>query len=268
MAQKALFFFRGELNDFLPPRWKFSRFAYEFRGKPSLKDAVEAIGSPHVEVDVIMRNGAPASFGDHLEDGDTVDVFPGGGEEFIPGAVHLIPSPASEPRFILDVHLGKLAVYLRLLGFDTFHRNHLDDPEIAAIAQKEERIVLTRDIALLKNGAIARGRWIRSQKPRLQLGETIRYFGLSPYIKPFTRCTVCNGMVEEAPKETLQDRLEQRTLMYYTEFFRCSSCGRIYWKGSHYPRLLELIHWAEQSAGEKEEAFSRSGTPAPGNLGI
>ncbi|MHB9029267.1 MAG: Mut7-C RNAse domain-containing protein [Candidatus Latescibacterota bacterium] len=252
MAKNATFSFRGELNDFLPPGRKFSRFEYEFTGKPSLKDAVEAIGAPHVEVDVILRNAVSASFRERLGDGDAVEVFPSAEAKCIPHAVHLIPAPLPNPRFILDVHLGKLAVYLRLLGFDTFHRNHLDDPEIAAIAQREDRIALTRDIALLKNGAITRGRWIRSQKPRLQLGEAVRYFELSPYIKPFTRCTVCNGIVEEAPPESVRDRLEPRTSLYYNEFYRCSSCGRIYWKGSHYPRLLELIHLAEQMAVENQ----------------
>jgi uncharacterized protein with PIN domain len=245
MAKKATFSFRGELNDFLPPGRKLTRFPYVFTGKPSLKDAIEALGAPHVEVDVILRNGESAVFESHLGDGDTVEVFPRAEGTCIPDAIHLMPAPLSEPRFILDVHLGKLAVYLRLLGFDTYHRNHLDDPEIVAIARREERIVLTRDIALLKNGAIARGRWIRSQIPRTQLGETIRFFNLSPCVKPFSRCTVCNGLVEEVSAETVRDRLEPGTLAYYSEFFRCASCGRIYWKGSHYPRLLELIREAE-----------------------
>jgi len=253
MAKRATFSFRGELNDFLPPARRHFSFTYKFQGKPSLKDAIEAIGAPHGEIDVIIRNGVSASFGEHLADMDAVVVLPRAEGECITGGIHLIPQTNSVPRFVLDVHLGKLAVYLRLLGFDTLHNNHLDDPAIAAYAKNENRIVLTRDVALLKNGAISRCRWIRSLMPREQLAETIRYFELRPFLRPFTRCTVCNGAVTEVSKEIVRDLLKPETSRYYHDFYRCSSCGKVYWKGSHYPRLMELIEQAEHISPEPPE---------------
>lgn len=245
--KRAVFHIHGELNDFLPFARREREFPYEFEGKPSVKDAVEAIGIPHGEVDVITVNGISVLFTAHLYDFDRVEFFPPDGRDKISDAMHLWPEPPSDPRFILDVHLGKLAKYLRLLGFDVRHDNHLDDPEIVAISSEEGRIALTRDVALLKNGAIVRGYWIRSQNPREQLREVASRYRLAAKARPFTRCTVCNGIVEEVAKESVRDRLEPKTAEYYDRFSRCVSCGRIYWEGSHYFRMRKL---AEEVMGE------------------
>ncbi len=241
---RAIFHVHGELNDFLPPGRKDAEFSYEFEGKPSVKDAVEALGIPHVEVDVITVNGCSVPFTAHLRDGDRVEAYPPGVDSEIEGAVHLWPEPLDEPRFILDVHLGKLARYLRLLGFDARYDPRFDDPDIAAIASEQDRIALTRDLALLKNGAIVRGYWIRSQNPREQLREVLCRYRLAAKVRPFARCTVCNGIIREAPKDLVRDRLEPKTAMYYDRFFQCTSCGRIYWEGSHYLRMREMVEEA------------------------
>lgn len=252
----AVFHFHGALNDFLPSGRRDRDFPYEFDGKPSVKDAVEAVGVPHVEVDVIVLNGRSVPFTAHLRDGDRLEAFSPDGDAGIPDAVHLWPEPPCEPRFVLDVHLGKLARYLRLLGFDARHDPRFDDPDIAAIALEQDRIALTRDIMLLKIGAIRRGYWIRSQNPREQLREIVRRYRLAPKTRPFTRCTVCNGLIREVPVESVRDRLQPKTLLYYHRFFRCTSCGRIYWEGSHYPRMRELVE--EVEGGSKDQL-----TPGP-----
>jgi len=146
-----------------------------------------------------------------------------------------------EPKFILDVHLGKLARYLRMLGFDTLYENDYTDPEIVNIAKAEKRAVLTRDAELLKTKAIEEGYLINSKNYLEQLAEVIFRYDLSSKLKPFSRCMVCNGIIEKAAKEAVIDKLLPKTRQYYEEFYQCKSCERIYWKGSHYIKMQRFM---------------------------
>jgi len=241
MSKKAHFRFYEELNDFLCPEKKKVVFPYDFVGTPSVKDAIEAIGVPHTEVDLILVNGASVPFTYHIGDNDTISVYPVFESLDISGVTHLREKPLREPKFILDVHLGKCAKYLRLLGFDSLYENTYDDPEIAAIAQAQKRAVLTRDVALLKRSAVARGYWIRSRIPSEQVTEVIHRFDLHSNIRPFSRCMACNGTVNAVTKDAVRDVLEPKTIQYYDEFYRCSSCGKVYWKGSHYLKMKKFV---------------------------
>ncbi|MFP4564369.1 MAG: Mut7-C RNAse domain-containing protein [Spirochaetia bacterium] len=238
---KAVFRFYEELNDFLPPDRRKTDFTYEFNGSPGIKDAVEALGVPHTEADLILVNGDPVDFSYRLEEGDRVSVYPVFESFDISGTSLNRPRPLREPRFILDVHLGTLARKLRLLGFDTLYRTDYDDEEIADAASREGRIVLTRDTGLLKRKAVSRGYWLRNTDPDLQIEEIVRRFQLENLIRPFERCPTCNGSIREVPKEEIAHLLEPKTRKYYTRFFRCTECGQIYWRGSHYSRILEQI---------------------------
>lgn len=238
---QAWFRFYEELNDFLPPDRRKTTFPYHFTGTPSVKDAIEAIGIPHAEIDLILVNGASVTFGHHLADGNRVAVYPVFELLDIASVTRLRPEPLREPKFILDVHLGKLARYLRLLGFNTDFRNDADDPEIIARATDEHRIILTRDVGILKHAAVTHGYWVRTTDPRAQIGEVIRRFNLQGQIRPFTRCMVCNGQVAPVPKTAVVDRLPEKTRRYYDAFTQCNTCGRIYWKGSHYERMKHLV---------------------------
>ena len=248
MPHTACFRFYEELNDFLPLDRRKIRFLYRFDGFPSIKDAVEAIGVPHTEIDLILVNGESVDFAYHLLDGDDVVVYPVF-ESLDIGTVTLLrPEPLREPRFILDVHLGKLARYLRMLGFDTLYDNGWDDHEIVRIALEQHRIILTCDVGLLKHGDVTHGYWVRSRNSREQLREVIARFDLVKGIHPFRRCLVCNGEVWPVSQEEVAGELSPRTLKYYSEFHRCTSCGRIYWKGSHWESMRKLIaEIAEQS---------------------
>ena len=146
-----------------------------------------------------------------------------------------------EPKFILDVHLGKLARYLRMLGFDTLYENDYTDPEIVNIAKIEKRAVLTRDTELLKIKAIEKGYLIKSKNHLEQLAEVILRFDLASKIRPFSRCMVCNGVVVKVEKEAVIGKLLPKTRQYYEEFFQCNSCERVYWKGSHYIKMNRFI---------------------------
>ena len=241
MLKRAQFRFYEELNDFLPPDRKKVPFSYEFEGKPSVKDAIEAIGVPHTEVDLILVNGKSVTFSCHIKENDNISVYPVFESLDISGVTHLREKPLREPKFILDVHLGKLAKYLRLLGFDTLYENSYNDSEIAVIAQAQNRTVLTRDVSLLKMNAVTHGYWIRSRNPVEQVEEVIRRFDLQSTIKPFCRCMICNGMVKKVSKDAVMDSLEPKTKRYYDEFYQCTSCGKVYWRGSHYNKMKLFI---------------------------
>jgi uncharacterized protein len=155
----------------------------------------------------------------------------------------MIEEQLTEIRFILDVHLGKLAKSLRLLGFDAFMDFNFDDGEIVRFSKCDKRIILTRDKALLIRKDVTDGYRILSQEPEEQLKEVLRRFDLKDHIKPFTRCTECNGLLKEVQKEEIMHRLFPRTIEYYSYFIKCSVCDRIYWEGSHYERMRKFIDY-------------------------
>ncbi|AKJ64980.1 Mut7-C RNAse domain-containing protein [Kiritimatiella glycovorans] len=238
---EAVFRFYEELNDFLPPESRKRDIRYAFGGRPGIKDPLEALGVPHTEVDLILVNGISRGFDYRLCDGDRVSVYPVFESLDLAPLIRLRPGPLRRTRFVLDVHLGKLARYLRLLGFDTLYRNDYGDPELVRISVEEGRILLTRDRRLLFHRAVTRGYWVRSTRPERQVREVVRRFDLAARIKPFHRCAVCNGIIEPVAKGEIAHRLQPLTRKYHRDFSRCRSCGKIYWKGSHYERLLERL---------------------------
>ncbi|MBE9492092.1 MAG: Mut7-C RNAse domain-containing protein, partial [Bacteroidetes bacterium] len=119
--------------------------------------------------------------------------------------------------------------------------NELDDHQIIVIAEKEKRIVLSRDIGLLKNGNLSRGYWLRSQDPREQIIEVIQRLDLREQILPFHRCMECNGEIDRVKKESVIDLLEPMTREHFDDFYQCRGCKKIYWQGSHYEKMLEMI---------------------------
>jgi len=144
-------------------------------------------------------------------------------------------------NFVLDVHLGKLARILRMLGFDALYRNDYDDHDIVRIAENEKRIVLTRDTKLLRFKVIEHGYWLRSTDPDLQILEVASRYNLFLKFDPFHRCLECNGIIEKVNKESISEKLEPKTVIYFDEFFKCTDCNRVYWKGSHYEYMNSYI---------------------------
>jgi len=237
----ATFRFYEELNDFLPHAKKKRSFDYVLKFHQTVKDAIEALGVPHAEVDLILVNSLSVGFNYQLQDGDMVSVYPVFESFDVSPLTKLRPKPLREPRFVLDVHLGKLCKYLRMLGFDTLYNNHFADDEIIAISVSQLRIILTRDIGILKNGQVTHGYWIRSQNSKEQLYEVIRRFDLKKEIRPFYRCTVCNGLVEKVDKEAVLQLLEPGTRNFYDDFYRCGACKKIYWEGSHFENMRVFV---------------------------
>jgi uncharacterized protein len=237
----ATFRFYEELNDFLPAEQRKRDVAYTFHVAPSVKDAIESFGVPHPEVDLIIVDGESVDFSYRLVDGVRVAVYPVFESLDISAATRLRPRPLRRPGFVVDVNLGRLARLLRLFGFDALYRNDYGDSELVQISTREERAILTRDIGVLKRGAVGRGYYVRSQRPMEQLREVIRRFDLADQIEPFGRCTLCNAPLREVSKESVADELPPMTREWVTTAFRCTGCGKLYWRGSHERHVRKMV---------------------------
>jgi hypothetical protein len=240
----ATFRFYAELNDFLQPKRKYTSFAISFLAGQTVKHLIESCGVPHTEVDLILVNGISVNFSTPFSDGDRVSVYPIFETIDISEVTNLRPGSLRETKFVLDCHLGRLAVYLRLLGFNVFYRNDFSDDELAEISEKDKRICLTRDRGLLKRNQIEHGYLVRTLDSREQLVEVIKRFQLQKQIKPFTRCTGCNGFLQPVEKETISKHLLPGTREHFHEFSCCEDCERIYWRGTHYKRLKKIVDFA------------------------
>jgi uncharacterized protein with PIN domain/sulfur carrier protein ThiS len=230
LGRVAHFYFIGALSDFLAPDLRGESVACAFNPGQSVKHLVESLGIPHTEVQAIEVNGSLVDFSYLVEDGDQVQVYPLTAEKL-----------SADPRFILDNHLGRLAVYLRMLGFDSLYRNDFQDEELAHLSSEQARILLTRDRRLLMRNLVTHGYWLRSKKPQEQLSEVVSRYDLSSRVVPFRYCIRCNGLLQPVEKEKVLDRLQPLTRRYFDDFRICADCGQIYWKGSHYERMQRLI---------------------------
>jgi len=233
--------FYEELNDFLPGAYRKKEICHKITGNPSVKDIIEALGVPHTEIDLVLINGVSVGFDSQLHDGDRVSVYPVFESIDIAPVLRLRPAPLRITKFICDVHLGKLARQLRMLGFDVLYDRTSTDFEIIYRALKDKRIILTRDQGILKQKRVTHGYWIRSTQICEQLPEVINKFDLCNQIKPFARCMICNGLIKEVEKSAIIGLIEKNTAMYYEEFYKCSHCNKIYWKGSHYKKMENRI---------------------------
>lgn len=234
--------FYEELNFFIPEDMRKQDIEVPFNDRRSVKDVIESMGVPHVEVDIILVNGASVDFSYIVNDNDRISVFPVFGSLDISGVTRLTLSPLDDTRFVLDVHLRKLARTMRLLGFDADYEDDRDDDLLAVIAATENRILLTCDRRLLMRKIIPRGIIVRSRNPEHQIVEVIRRLELRDLVNPLTRCVECNGIIREADINSpgfilLKNDIPEGVLEWCTEYFICNSCGRLYWHGSHYDKL-------------------------------
>jgi uncharacterized protein with PIN domain len=233
--------FYEELNDFLHYTKRKKAFSFILTGKRTIKDIIESLGVPHTEVDLILANREPVRFDYHPENDDYISVYPVFEAIDIAGINLLRTKPLREPKFILDVHLGTLARYLRLLGFDTLYRNNLEDQEIINISLADQRIILTRDLLILKNGKVTHGYFVRETAPLKQIREIVRRFDLKDQLNPFHRCLKCNGIIEKVEKTIIESKLKPNTRKAFQEFYQCRTCKKVYWKGSHYERMMKVV---------------------------
>jgi hypothetical protein len=237
----AEFRFYARLNDFLPPERRHVSFTRRFMLTATVKDMIEALGIPHPEVGLILVDGQPAGFGHLVGDRERIAVYPPFEALPLPDAVRVGHEPAPEPRFVLDRHLGRLARYLRLLGLDAAYPNDRSDDELAEISVTEARVLLSRDIGLLKRGSVTHAYFLRETDPRRQVVEVVRRFGLAGSLSPFSRCMCCNDVLEPAGKQAVAGRVPPLAWGRHDEFRVCAGCDRVYWEGTHYERLRRLV---------------------------
>jgi uncharacterized protein with PIN domain len=236
------FRFYEELNDFLPPERRKIEFVHQVTPDASIKDVIESLGVPHTEIDLILVNGESVDFSYQVQPDDYVSVYPVFESMDISPVTRLRPEPLRMVRFILDVHLGKLARYLRLLGFDTYYDTRYNDDEIIQMALQQHRIILTRDIGLLKNRIVTHGYWLRNTNPKAQIIEILDRFDLAKKSRPFTRCLECNGQIALIDmKDDLKSHIPSGVKEIQNEFYQCENCKRVYWQGTHYSKLNKLV---------------------------
>ncbi len=237
----AQFRFYEELNDFLAPVNSGRSFRHECAQRATTKHAIEALGVPHTEVEVILVNGESVAFDHLIQDGDRISVYPRFESLDVTPLLRVRERPLRCTRFIADAHLGALARYLRMLGFDTVYDESLLDRQIAELSAREERIVLSRDRALLMHRVISHGIYVRNATPRRQLEQIVERLDLWRSFHPFTRCMICNSPLVTVDREQVLDRLPAEVATRQERFEACRGCGKVYWAGSHHRRMCVFI---------------------------
>lgn len=240
----------GELQDLLPAARRGAPLAHVLKRRAALKDVLESLGVPHTEIGALERDGASCTL-DTVIDAQSrahIDVHPNARGH----CSGLRPAPPQPPRFVLDTHLGRLARDLRLLGFDTVYANDCDDATLAAIADVEHRILLTRDVGLLKRARVTFARFVRDDDPDAQIVDIGRHFELAATMQPFTRCSHCNTPIETVTKAAITHRLAPLTRRYFDHFRHCPGCNRLYWRGSHFIWLEQRLVWLRAAFSHDE----------------
>jgi len=240
-ANEVTFRFYAGLNDLLLAGQRRTGIRYRFDVSPAVKDSIEALGVPHVEVDLILVNGLSVGFNHRLRDGDRVAVYPVFTRIDVDPTVRLRDALVELPTFIADVHLRRLARLLRLLGFDVLHSNAAGDAELVGLSVSETRVLLSRDRQLLKHGRLTYGYWVRSTDPVEQAREVVRRFDLSERVRPFSRCSICNGELRAVDKAAVAEAIPPKTARWLDTYARCTACGKLYWRGTHFDRIERLI---------------------------
>ena len=225
----ASFRFHGALREFLKKEHRDKGFAHDCARAATLKNAIEALGVPHTEAGRITVNGALATLQRVVREGDAIEVFPATMEK------------GTDPIFLADAHLGGLARFLRMLGFDTLHDNSYADADIRRLAEAEKRIVLSRDRELLKCSEIVRGCYVHALKAEAQLREVAERCDLAARARPFSLCLRCNLALQPVDKAAVAAIVPEKVRARQEQFSRCAGCGRIYWPGSHYARMRAAL---------------------------
>lgn len=249
VSYKAEIEIESGLRFFTDAKFASSSISLLNRDKRSIRDLLESIGIPHVEFGRILLNGDDVDDGSVLSGDCRLEVFP---------AV-----PSFSDTFLLDVHLGKLATNLRMLGFDVDYSRSRDDDELADLSGWTGRTLLTCDRGLLMRRAVSSGMLVRSREPLIQTAEVIRRFCLEGHFKLFSRCINCGAeLCRECPFDKLPASaaaaVPHGVRERVTSYRICSGCGRPYWEGSHFAgmykkidRIAELTDLSQQTSSPR-----------------
>jgi len=238
---QASFRFYEELNDFLPGYRRKRAIEYRCARAATVKNAIEALGVPHTEVELILANGESVDLSYIVHDGDYISIYPKFECFDVSALLKIRPEPLRTPCFIADAHLGGLARLLRMLGFDTLYSNDYRDERIRTIASVEQRVVLTRDRELLKCRNVTHGCFVHALRPQDQLREIVDRLQLAGSARPLTLCLHCNLPLAAIDKAAVIERLPPVVAQTHARFCWCEGCDRVYWEGSHWQRMRELV---------------------------
>jgi uncharacterized protein with PIN domain len=237
----AVFRFYEELNDFLPAARRKRAFACACAESATVKHAIEVLGVPHTEVEVILVNGESVDFAWPIVEGDRVTVYPVFEALDVRPILRLRTEPLRDPRFVVDAHLGRLARYLRMLGFDSFLANAQSDQKLVKISCTQQRTLLTRDRELLMHRKLTHGVYVREERPQEQLLDVVDRLDLRSSCRPFTRCLNCNTPLVVVDARDLTGLVPPSVLRHHAEFLQCPDCARLFWRGSHHARMSKLV---------------------------
>ncbi len=218
----------------------------------SIKDVVESLQVPHSEVGELLVCGRQVGFSYQVRRKDLIEVFP-----LVPPVdpctpTLLRPEVLTGLRFMVDINVARLGALLRMTGIDTAYMPNICDTDIAAMAVREGRILLSRDRGLLKRKIVIHGHLVRSQQPEEQLLEIVHLYGLKDLLQPFSRCMQCNSLLARVEKNAILDRLEPLTRKYYKIFYLCPTCDKIYWSGSHKEGMNSILATLKNALQEAE----------------
>jgi uncharacterized protein len=233
--------FHGAINFFLPKDQRDTIIQHQIKEAASVKDIAESLGPPHTEMQLIVVDGKSVDLDYLIEIDCHIDVYTRLDAIELPQKIAIRPPYNAKPRFVLDTHLGKLANQLRMMGFDTLYRNDYPDDELADVSSQETRILLTRDIGLLKRKIVTYGYYVRSTDPKVQIIEVMTQYNMADRVTPFKHCISCNGTLNPVEKAAIIDQLPEQSARYFDEYHQCTACNKIYWKGSHYERMQDII---------------------------
>jgi uncharacterized protein with PIN domain/sulfur carrier protein ThiS len=237
----ATFRFYAELNDFIARERRFRAFDHACPEDATVKHAIEALGVPDTEVELVLVNGVSVGFGHVLRNGDRVSVFPIFEAFDVSELLRVRAQPLRRTAFLCDAHLGGLARLLRMAGFDTRFDPALRDDEIVRVAVEEGRIVLTRDRDLLKRRDVTHGCHVRATRNEDQLREVAQRLDLGRSARPFTICLECNAPVRALGADEAASRVPPGVRGRFERYTACDRCGRVYWEGSHWRRMHGML---------------------------
>jgi uncharacterized protein with PIN domain len=216
--------------------WEDRSLILPWYSHQSVKDCAESAGIPHTEIEQYILDNTAVPESELMSPGQELDLIPVDRFAYV------------ERVFVLDVHLGKLAVFLRLAGFHALYDAEARQEELIELSHRDAHVLLTRSRDLLKHRDIERGMLLCSDDPEVQLKEVFDRYSLSSHVSILSICPVCGGRLDHVSKHHVLDRIKPGTIANYQDFYECSECSQVFWEGSHYPsfiRMLERVRSAE-----------------------
>ncbi len=227
----ARFVLDATVREFLPAKKQQDVLCISVARDTTIKAALESSGIAHTEVRRVALGENEIKLDSFVPAGSTLQII----------GYRQMQLPQEKLRFAVDCNMAKAVTYLRMLGYSCFYENNIADARLAEVAQSQERIVLSRDKRLFMRSKITKGRFVRASRAQSQLAELVAFFDLTKHMRPFTRCVVCDTPLQSVEKDSIVHRLPPKIKQFYTTFKYCAHCDKVYWAGTHYKRMMELI---------------------------